>query len=1383
MNRGSLTVWTCLFFILCSVANAQLRNQNLIKKWGVKDGLSQGVVNSVIQDEQSIMWLATEDGLNRFDGYSFKIFRYNPDDQTSIPDNFIQHLFKDTKGKLWVSSRKGLLEFNPYQEVFTLHRYRDGNNPMVGNDVSHITEGGHENLWIAWYGSGFASFNKENNSLTPYTPKNLPGLTGEKIVTLHEDQFGLLWVGSQDGGIDVFHVNNGKITRRAEGLSEMAERLPSNVHCLVEDKSGNMWIGTSSGLILYKRQENRFFTFENREYAIAGLNIFSLLSDSDDNLWIGTQGAGLFQLDLRQFNTRPLSDFIFLRIKNLNDVDISKRTIQSIYEDKDKNLWIGTFGDGVYFISSAKQNFTKIQKPVYNNIALSYIPYYGMCYDDQGALWLGTDGSGIFKSDIHGNTLRHYTSESTQGSLKDNAILSALHDHKGNLWFGSYAQGIFKYVKAADNFVNYRHNDVPTVNRGAYDVRVLFEDSKRNIWVGTNMGGLCLLDEMGKKYSNPPNFQGSFLTGDIRAIAEDKKGNLWIGFYGDGVYSYSPTSKTIQRHFSGPEEPSLKSDIVFAIKVDRLGTIWMGTGGGGLCMYNPARKVFKRFTERDGLSNNTIYAILLDNNDNVWVTTNSGISKYDQNKKRFDNYDVSDGLQEGQFNPGSAMYNETGGFMCMGGSHGLNIVYPDQLTSALPKSEILLSGFSLFNRPVKVNDSAYETPILKENISRTKEITLAHDQNVFTFDFVGLNYSFPEKNRYAYKLDGLDTEWNYVGTERTATYRYLPPGDYTFKVKVSNVEDHWESEYASVKINITPPFWKTPYAYALYVLGLASLIWLGILLRKKQVSLRRRLKIEKSQRKHERELVRQKLSFFTEVSHEFKTPLTLMIGPLEEMLSTETGVTPTGKKLKMVYRNAHKLLNLINKLLDYRKLESGNVILKIREDNIVDFTQEIYLTFKELANHKNIKLNFHAEEPSIMLWFDNEKLEMVLNNIISNSFKYIGKGNEISITVCKQISDRFPQGRAVIKIRDNGIGIPKKHLGNVFDWFHKGESSGTMSTGIGLALAKRLVHLHKGEIFVESTEGTATTFSIKIPLGKDHFKSGEYVVQEEDKALTDEYGGEKDKSFSSESDQDHGSKKGFKSLLLIEDDEEIRLFVREYFEKEYRVLEAANGREGLELANQHHPDLIISDIMMPEMDGIDFCKEIKNNIRTCHIPVILLTAKTSLTHHKEGIQTGADAYITKPFSPEILRLTVHNLIQSRENLKKFYRNLFTHEVSTAPSKERTTLDEKFLQSIYDLLKHNLDKPDFNVNELCDVLNMSRSLVYKKIKSLTGLSPIEYIRSLRMQEAAKLLKTKQYKVFEVVYMVGFSDLKYFRQCFSKEFGFSPSEFIKQAEDAS
>ncbi|MBT1711835.1 response regulator [Fulvivirgaceae bacterium PWU5] len=1357
--------------------------KNRIRHYGIREGLSQGVVNSITQDEQSLMWFATEDGLNRFDGYSFKVFKYDPDNARGLADNFIQSIFKDSQGDFWVSSRKGLHRFDQLKEQFTLYKHSlPAGAAGNGNDVSFIAEGGARNLWVAWYGAGFASFNTTTHTFTPYTDKTLSGLTSTQTLTLLEDKFGLLWVGTQNGGLDVFQVSKGAVLKKHESLSDK-KLLPSHtVRCFAEDQAGNLWIGTANGLVLYKRQENTFYTFNGAQFGIAGKSIFTLLADSHENLWIGVQGGGLYALDLRQLGSRNLDDVIFKRIQNLDTYNISKRTILSLYEDKNKNLWVGTFGDGVYMMSGLPEKFVKFQRKQYNDESLSYVQYYGMCYDADGNLWLGTDGDGIYRVRSTGETTGHYKADGRPGSLKDNAVLSAFRDHHNNLWFGTYSQGLFRYDKQHDRFEHYRYLGDPALT-GAHDVRVIFEDVQHTLWVGTNRGGLCRVDETRRGYSQVPGAMGVLRDGDIRAIAEDSTGGLWLGCYGDGVHYRAAGAARSQRYFySSDTVDQLKSNVVFALRFDRKDMLWIGTGGGGLSVYNPGRKALRRFSDKRGLANNTVYAILADHADNLWLSTNKGISKYDPTAEKFINYDVNDGLQEGQFNPGAALYNELAGYMCFGGTMAYNLFYPDQVEQDIMKPRVMISGFQLFNKPVEVNARNGSDFVLRQVISRTPAIALTHDQSVFTFDFVGINYSYPEKNVYAYKLEGLDRDWNYVGAQRSATYRYVAPGDYVFKVKASNQEDAWSDEYAHIAVTILPPFWRTPLAYSLYMVVGGGLCFAIVTVRKKQATLRKRLKIEKAQRKRERRLVQEKLTFFTEISHEFRTPLTLMIGPLEEMVVREGSYTPNGRKLKMVYRNAHKLLSLINKLLDYRKIESGNIVLHVTEDDLVAFVEEICITFQELAVRKNIAFRFHADLPSLPAWFDKEKMEMVITNIISNSFKYIGNGNEISVSLHRQASEKWPQGKVLIKVKDNGIGIPRKQLGSVFDWFYRGDRFMPMSSGIGLALAKKLVNLHRGEIYVESTEGSGSTFSVKFLLGKDHFKPNEIVADAgENKFLLqpDPAPVPSSSLLLEEAVNDTTGRKGQRCLLIVEDDEDIRTFLREYFEKDYHVLEAVEGREGLTLAAEHHIDLVISDIMMPGMNGIDFCRELKNNIRTSHIPVVLLTAKTSLTHHKEGIEIGGDAYITKPFSPEMLTLTINNLLQSRETLKRFYRNLFATQTPVTALSASQSPDEKFLHAIYEMLLTNLDHKDFNVNELCEALNMSRSLLYKKVKLLTGLSPVEYLRSLRMQEAAKLLKSKKYKVFEVVYMVGFSDLKYFRQCFVKEFGYSPSDFLKNA----
>jgi signal transduction histidine kinase/ligand-binding sensor domain-containing protein/DNA-binding response OmpR family regulator len=1365
------TALALVIYLVPTPCWSQFQPQNIVKHYSLKDGMSQAAVNCIVEDSESYMWFATEDGLNRFDGSNFKIFRYHQLYPGFI-DNYIQSITRDRKGDLWISSRTGLLKFDPQRETFGIfqHQYEFGGLSSP-NDVSDISDGSADNLWVAWYGVGFGAFDKAKESFTIYNTTSLPSLTSQTTVVIHEDKFGLLWVGSQDHGLNVFTVSNGKVIEKLNALSG-EDKLPSpNVKCIVEDSRNNIWIGTSRGLVVYVRERNKFVDFST-DKAIGSKSIISLLEDSQDQLWIGTQGNGLCRVDLRQLTPESIEGMAFKKIENVNEFNISNKTIQYLYEDSRRNIWIGTFGDGVYMVSSEKEKFTRHQKVVYKGTTVSEVAFYGMCYDRDGNLWLGTDGNGIFRKKSLENGETNYVADGKPGSIKDNTILSAFCDSKGRVWFGTYAAGLFQFNKATGTFVHYPYRGINSARPGVHDVRVIYEDSRGNIWIGTNRGGLCLLDVPAVCYKTPETFGNVLRDGDIRSIAEDKSGNLWLGFYGDGVFRFNTQSNDLVSFFQVQEEKNLIDNrIVFALHFDIHDRLWIGTAGGGLFLYDVARDSLTTFSEIQGLSNNTVSGILLDRT-SCWASTNSGLSRIDLEILSITNYLPIDGLQTGQFNPGSAMFNNIAGYMCFGGTQGLNIFYPAQIKEEFEAPSVKLTGFQLFNKPIGLSDSIDGEPLLSEVISRSSLISLDHEQSVMTFDFATLDYTYPEKNYYAYQLIGLDKEWNYVGHEHSATYRYLKPGKYEFRVKASNQPNRWEDEYTRIQLVVNPPLWKTNGAYLLYLITGGVLFFIFLKYGRKHLSLQKRLKIEKAQRKHERRMAMEKLTFFTEISHEFRTPLTLIMGPLEEMLSKENQTSPNARKLQMVHRNATKLLNLINKLIDYRKVESGNVILKVSESDIVSFVNELFQSFADLAGKRNVNYTFHSEVSSLDVWFDKEKLEMVINNILSNSFKYLGEGNEIRVHLSQQVSEKYPQGRAVVKIKDNGLGIPKKHLGSIFNWFYKGDNSGTMNSGIGLSLARKLVHLHKGDIYVESVEGKGSTFSVKVPLGKDHFSKEEVTFVEHqpvDQQLT--------LAEPIESD-DTSHKKGQSNLLIIEDDEEIRQFLREYFENDYKVSEASNGDEGLGMANTLHPDLIISDIMMPGKDGIEVCKLIKESMRTSHIPVILLTAKTSLLHQKEGIETGADAYITKPFSPEILSATVNNLLQSRNSLMRFYRNLFIEKSNAERPPEGTTSpDQKFLQTVYEHLMLNLDKPDFNVAELADLLNMSRSLVYKKIKMLTGLSPVEYVRSLRMQEAAKLLRTQQYKVFEVVYMVGFSDLKYFRQCFAKEFGVSPSEYMK------
>jgi signal transduction histidine kinase/ligand-binding sensor domain-containing protein/DNA-binding response OmpR family regulator len=1370
----------CILLAVFLLHTSFIPNQpeNIIKKYSVEDGLSLGIVTSITQDDKGLMWFATEDGLNRFDGYSFKVFKYVPDQENSLTGNFIQKVFKDSKEVIWVSSRYGLNRFDAKTESFThYHHIPTNKGSIVGNDITDITESGNGDLWVASYNSGFSYYNRAKDSFIPYNKQKLPELSSDKIISLHEDSKGLLWVGTQDGGVNVFRVRNGVVLEKDRSLSQDVSSSSSNIKSIYEDHLDNIWVGTSHGLALYQRENGKVFHFNAKDFSIRNNTILSIQEDSKEMLWVGVQGGGVYKLDLRQLNEHALENLVFTEVKGKDGNPLIQRSVQALYEDKDQNMWIGTYGGGIAMVSNLKERFINFHHGRTADAAEKDISYYGICTDKEGYLWLGTDGHGIYKSKLNGGIDKHFTVGKGNTALKDNAILCALQDDYQNLWFGSYTHGLFLYSRETNSFLNFKHAPADNTSLGGNDVRVIFEDSKHNIWVGTNGGGLNLLDKETQTFTSFNSSNSSLTSNDVRAIAEDKKGMLWIGTYGGGLYRLSPVRQSFTKFDYKPEGKGyLSSDVVLTLHLDKEENLWIGTEEDGLIMYNSFKKKLVRYSEQNGLANNTVYAILSDFLGNIWMSTNKGLSKLDAKSKKFYNYDASDGLQSGQFNPGSALYNKAEGYMAFGGTEGLSLFYPAQVQERRSTPKVMITGLQLFNKPAELNTARESFP--GQAIGQRKKVILKPGQSVFTIEFGALDYSSPEKNKYAYKLEGLDSEWNYVGSQRSATYRYLEPGDYTFMVKASNSNHAWGNDFTSIQISVLPPVWRTPLAYLFYLLVSAGLVYWGYVISTRQKKLRRKLLLAKAQSRKERKLARERLSFFTEVSHEFRTPLTLMLGPLEEMIGKESCATPTGKKLSMVYRNAQKLLNLINQLLDYRKADAGNMVLKVRKGDIVGFTEEVYITFQELAERKRIDFNLYVPDVPVLAWYDREKLEMVLNNLLSNSFKYIGNGNAITVTIRTERGGTYESqaGFVVVEVKDNGIGIPVGKLKHIFDWFYQGDPMAPMSSGLGLALAKKLILLHKGQIFAESTEGEGSIFGFKLLLGKEHFEPSAIwdneaplvlLVSEPEAALVAE-----DSVVSGNS----GHRKRLKKILIVEDEEEIRMFLKGCLEDTFHLIEAGNGKEGIEQTLTHHPDIIISDVMMPVMDGIAMCRELKSNIRTSHIPIVLLTAKTALTHHKEGLETGADAYLTKPFSPELLRIKLHNLLQSQEKLKRFYLNLFNINMPQ-PEKEAGSIDEKFLQSIYEILKTNLGNPDFNVNELSAALHMSRSLVYKKIKVLTGSSPVEYLRSLKMQEAARLLKSGRHKVFEVAYMVGFNDEKYFRQCFSKEFGCSPSNYIK------
>jgi len=741
-------------------------NKKVIK-YSLKEGLSFGIINSIIQDNKGFMWFATSDGLNRFDGINFKVFKYEANNPQSLPSNYVQIIFKDVQGDIWIASRRGIYMFDTNTEQF--NKFNPiGYESKLLNDISSISSDGKDILWFSSFSTGIFSYNKVTHQLKNYRKNNSLNLSTNSIINVFKDSQGLLWAGTQDGIVSIYSVKNG-------ALLNVEHQVPLNfipkgrINTIYEDHYHNVWIATSKGLALYCRTENKIYVFQGSKYYLRSNYFYSLLEDNNNNLLIGLQDGGLYKLDLEQLVRSKFKEIKIEPVKSEDNYNITERSIQTLYLDKDKNVWVGTYGDGIYMISNTPENFKKFQSKVTDAYGTSFLRYYGMCLDNEGNLWLGTDGDGIYKKKLNGEILKHYYADGKKGSLTDNAILYAGVDHLKNLWFGSYAKGLFRYDKKNDKFINYLHQDSNQESLCSNDVRVIFEDSGNDLWVGTNGGGISVLPYGGNQFTNYNEQNSSIGNNNIRAICEDKQGNLFIGTYASGLKYFIKNQHKFINYFSNSQvDEFLPSQVIYSLYLHKNNKLLIGTEGDGLVVYNIITKKFKKYTEKDGLANNTINAIHVDEAGNIWVSTNKGLSKIEESTNAIINYDTSDGLQTGQFNPNAVLYSDKDKFLCLGGTEGYNIFYPSQVKKNHFKPKVLITGLQLFDKNEKDNQNRLSTAI---NVSQ--QITLTPGQSVFSIQYVALNYAYAERSEFAYKLVGLDKSWNYVGNQKSAVYRYL----------------------------------------------------------------------------------------------------------------------------------------------------------------------------------------------------------------------------------------------------------------------------------------------------------------------------------------------------------------------------------------------------------------------------------------------------------------------------------------------------------------------------------------------------------------------------------------------------------------------------------
>lgn len=1366
-----------LFSIYCFlIGSTPVMKAQTGKFYSTDKELSNSLINAVYQDRKGFIWIATENGLNKFDGTRFSIYRHNATDSTSLKNNYVRTLFEDSRGNFWIGCINGLQRYDRatdnFHELF-ISRKDGRKNPHI----TSIIERRNGDLWIATSGQGAISLKKNSNPASFHIETELTDRIGSNYLNvIFEDSRQNLWIATEEKGLYRYSPES----KELKSYKAPYHIAGDDVSAICEDAHGQIFVGTlTKGLFrLSSRQEGNFepVLYQNR----MNLNIRTLIIDTRGKLIIGTDGEGVKEY-------QPQQDIIVDSEINAGPFDFSKSKVHSLIEDKDHNLWLGIFQKGLILAPGISNKFDYYgYKSIHNNtIGSSCV--MAIHTDEQATIWIGTDNDGLYAINDQGKQLRHYTHQAGNPQSVPGTILCLYEDSNQELWLGSYFDGLARMNKQTGTCQDATSLLQGNLNAGKPKVSCIIEDKNKNLWVGTYGSGLYKINlptQHVTYYESTRNENDDWsinrLPNDwISYLLEDKEGMIWIGTY-KGLAVLNPQTDNFINYKK--QNNLLPGYVVYSLLESSNGEIWAGTSEGLVCL-NKDRLTPVLFTTADGLPSDIICGLAEDEKKNIWISTHQGISKLNPPEKKFINYYAGDGLQGNEFTR-TAVFKDKRGKIFFGGTNGVTAFYPQDITEIKKEMNVLITGFHVANRPVKKGDKSGNNVITDTAVMDTEQFTLAYNENTFSIDFSVLEFSNPDRISYQYKIKELGDEWisTQPGTNRV-TYSSLKPGKYTFSVQARDHNNF--SNIRTVTIAITPPWYQTWWAKVIWGCLGALLIYALTM----YILSRIRHRQEVMRQKHMEQINEAKLQFFINISHEIRTPMTLIISPLEKLLAEHSEKQPV---YLMIYRNAQRILRLINQLMDIRKLDKGQMHLKFRETDIVGFINDLMQTFNYQAQKKNITFTFEKElegADSLKVWIDLNNFDKVLMNVLSNAFKYTHEGGNIEVLLKTGHNDAY---RGALKdyfeidITDNGIGIDKNKIEQIFERFYQIDNDMTQSnfgTGIGLHLSRSLVELHHGIIKAENREdGQGTRFIIRLPLGSNHLKAEELENPEETGSEPTISQLPKDSIYETEEEnktneyRKHKAKTRYR-VLIVEDDEEIRRYIRSELDSDFRIYECTNGREGLETILKEKPDLVISDVMMPEMDGITLCRKIKQNININHIPIILLTAKSKAEDQIEGLEIGADAYIVKPFNTELLRTTISNLIANRERLRG--KLVGEQQVEEKITKiEMKSNDEILMSKVMKTINDHLADPTLNVEMLAANVGMSRVHMHRKLKELTNQSARDFIRSIRLKQAANLLREKNLSVSEVAYATGFSNLSHFSNTFRDFYGISPSEYKEQ-----
>ena len=1342
-----------LFFLCLGMHSAfsETPEQITFSYISINEGLSQSTVFSIDQDKRGNMWFATYDGVNKYDGYAFTVYQHNEDDPNSIANDISRIVKTDSQGRVWIGTRDGLSRYDEEKDIFQNFFYEKNGKHLQVNGIEEISP---EQLLIS-------------------TPE----------------------------GLIMFDIKESKF--RDDSFSTAMHKTIASTLYRQDDQ---IYIGTSTdGLYTYSITQK---TFEKVIPILGTKQIQAILQQSPTRIWVATEGAGLFLINPK---TKEIKNYLH---SPSNPKSISSNYIRSLAMDSQNRLWIGTFND-LNIYHEGTDSFASYSSNPVENGSLSQRSVRSIFMDSQGGMWLGTYFGGLNYYHPIRNRFKNIRNIPYKNSLSDNVVSCIVEDKDKNLWIGTNDGGLNLYNPITQRFTSYTLlEDESARGSGSNNIKAVYVDEKKSlVYIGTHAGGLSILHRNSGQVENFNQRNSQLVNENVYAILPDGEGNLWLGTL-SALVRFNPEQRsftTIEKEKDGTPVVSKQITTLFRDSHKRLwiggeeglsvfkqegldiqkasilpvsnvtklftnciyeasnGVIWVGTREGFYC-FNEKDKQIKRYNTTNGLPNNVVYGILEDSFGRLWLSTNRGISCFNPETEKFRNFTESDGLQSNQFN--TASYCRTSvGQMYFGGINGITTFRPELLLDNPYTPPVVITKLQLFNKVVRPDD---ETGILTKNISETKSITLKSWQTAFSIEFVVSNYISGQHNTFAYKLEGYDKEWYYLTDSRTVSYSNLPQGTYQFLVKAANSDGKWNPIPTALEIIVLPIWYKTWWALLIFFATFAGFITFVFRFFWMRKSMEAQLEIERRDKEHQEEINQMKMRFFINISHELRTPLTLILTPLQEIIN-KISDRWTRNQLEYIQRNANRLLHLVNQLMDYRRAELGVFELKAKKGNAHQLIQDNFLFYDKLARHKKITYTLHSELEDKEVLFDANYLELIVNNLLSNAFKYTESGQSITVTLKEE------NGWLLLQVSDTGIGIPINKQGKIFERFYQIESE-HVGSGIGLSLVQRLIELHHGRIELDSEENKGSTFSVYLPQDLSVYKPSELASNNEQNEEEQVYSTNSKAMYfidtekvENESVESGDKKRG--TILIVEDNNEIRRYLNNGLADLFNTLEAGNGEEALEKLKDNEVDVIVTDVMMPVMDGIKLCKNVKQNIRTCHIPVIILSAKTDIKDQMEGLQMGADDYIPKPFSLAILTTKIQNMMRTRRRmLDKYAKSL-----EVEPEKITfNAMDEALLKRAMAIVEKNMDNIEFSTDEFAREMNMSRSNLHLKLKAITGESTIDFIRKIRFNEAAKLLKDGRYTVAEVSTMVGFNTPSYFATSFKKYFGCLPTEYIKKSK---